>query len=320
MSMLIFNDEMYSFLQFAQRESIIAALFLQGDSSHINDEGNYVKRVEDEIDVVSFLPKSKYEKVENEWESGRIKIKIGRFIRKFLTDFSIQNFNINDQMIEKFVNLYKSYFSRDISKLKIVEGEEILKYYLEDNYHSLNGNRAGSLWNSCMRQRERNKFMKLYAKNSDKVKMLVFFSDDDKVRARALIWEGVKDHKDSTKEYKFMDRIYYYYDHDINFFKDWAKESGYLCKWEQSAKTEMLFDDGTGSPVIKQLYVMLDEYNLPYYPYLDTFKFFNFDKGRFSNSDSYNFDYILVQSSGAMEREEREPDEDEMLYFDEDDN
>lgn len=317
--MLIFNDEMYSFLQFAQRESIIAALFLQGDSSHINDEGNYVKRVEDEIDVVSFLPKSKYEKVENEWENGRIKIKIGRFIRKFLTDFSIQNFNVNDQMIEKFVNLYKSYFSRDISKLKIVDGEEILKYYLEDNYHSLNGNRAGSLWNSCMRQRERNKFMKIYAKNSDKVKMLVFFSDDDKVRARALIWEGVKDHKDSTKEYKFMDRIYYYYDHDINFFKDWAKEHGYLCKWEQSAKTEMLFDDGTGSPVRKQLYVMLNEHNLPYYPYLDTFKFFSFDKGRFSNSDSYNFDYILVQSSGAMERE-REPDEDEMLYFDEDDN
>ena len=317
--MLIFNDEMYSFLQFAQRESIIAALFLQGDSSHINDEGNYVKRVEDEIDVVSFLPKSKYEKVENEWENGRIKIKIGRFIRKFLTDFSIQNFKVNDQMIEKFVNLYKSYFSRDISKLKIVDGEEILKYYLEDNYHSLNGNRAGSLWNSCMRQRERNKFMKLYAKNSDKVKMLVFFSDDDKVRARALIWEGVKDHKDSTKEYKFMDRIYYYYDHDINFFKDWAKEHGYLCKWEQSAKTEMLFDDGTGSPVRKQLYVMLDEHNLPYYPYLDTFKFFSFDKGRFSNSDSYSFDYILVQSSGAMERE-REPDEDEMLYFDEDDN
>ena len=65
---------------------------------------------------------------------------------------------------------------------------------------------------------------------------------------------------------------------------------------------------------------MLEEYNLPYYPYLENFKFFNFDKGRFSNSDSYNFDYILVQSSGAMEREEREPDEDEMLYFDEDDN
>ena len=307
--MLIFNDEMFSFLQFAQRESIIAALFLQGDSSHINDEGNYIKRVEDEIDVVSFLPKSKYEKVENEWENGRIKIKIGRFIRKFLTDFSIQNFKVTDQMIEKFVNLYKSYFSRDTSKLKIFEGEDVLKYYLEDNYHTINGNRAGTLWNSCMRQRERNKFMKLYAKNSDKVKLLVFFSDDDKVRARALLWEGVKDHKDSTKEYKFMDRIYYVYDHDINFFKDWAKENGYISKWEQSAKTEMFFDEGIGEPVKKSLYVILDEYNLSYYPYLDTFKFFSFDRGRFSNAQSYNFDYVLVQSNGAMEREP-EPEED----------
>jgi hypothetical protein len=316
MSMLIFNDEMYSFLQFAQRESIIAALFLQGDSSHINDEGNFIKRVDDEIDVVSFLPKSKYEKVENEWENGRIKIKIGRFIRKFLTEFSFKNFKITDSLIEKFVNLYKSYFSRDISKLKIVEGDDIPKYYLEDNYHHVNGNRSGSLWNSCMRQRERNKFMKLYAVNPEKVKMLVFFSDDDKVRARALLWEDVKDHKDPTKKYKFMDRIYYVYDHDINFFKDWAKENEYLCKWDQSAKTEMLFDEGIGEPVKKSLYVLLDNYNMAYYPYLDTFKNFNENKGRFSNSQSYNYDFTLVQSNGAVEREP-EPEEE---WFDEDHN
>ena len=312
--MLIFNDEMFNFLQFAQKDSIIAAVLLQGDTSHINDEGNYIKRVDNEIDVVSFLPKSKYEKVENNWENGRVKIKIGRFVRKFLTEFSFKNFKVTDTLIEKFVNLYKSYFSRDTSKLKIFEGEEILKYYLEDNYHSLNGNRAGSLWNSCMRQRERNKFMKLYAKNSDKVKMLVFFSDDDKVRARALIWEGVKDHKDSTKEYKFMDRIYYVYDHDINFFKDWAKENGYISKWEQSAKTELLFDiDGEVKRL--QLYVNLDDSGLSYYPYLDTFKNFYVSRNRFSNSQNYNFDYVLVQSNGKVEREP-EPDE----YYDEDDN
>ena len=314
MSMLIFNDEMFNFLQFAQKDSIIAAVLLQGDTSHINDEGNYIKRVDNEIDVVSFLPKSKYEKVENNWENGRVKIKIGRFVRKFLTEFSFKNFKVTDTLIEKFVNLYKSYFSRDTSKLKIFEGEEILKYYLEDNYHSLNGNRAGSLWNSCMRQRERNKFMKLYSKNKDKVKLLVFFSDDDKVRARALLWEGVKDHKDSTKEYKFMDRIYYVYDHDINFFKDWAKENGYISKWEQSAKTELLFDiDGEVKRL--QLYVNLDDSGLSYYPYLDTFKNFYVSRNRFSNSQNYNFDYVLVQSNGKVEREP-EPDE----YYDEDDN
>ena len=314
MSMLIFNDEMFNFLQFAQKDSIIAAVFLQGDTSHINDEGNYIKRVDNEIDVVSFLPKSKYEKVENNWENGRVKIKIGRFVRKFLTEFSFKNFKVTDTLIEKFVNLYKSYFSRDTSKLKIFEGEEILKYYLEDNYHTLNGGRFGSLWNSCMRQPERNKFMKLYAKNKDKVKLLVFFSDDDKVRARALLWEGVKDHKDSTKEYKFMDRIYYVYDHDINFFKDWAKENGYISKWEQSAKTELLFDiDGEVKRL--QLYVNLDDSGLSYYPYLDTFKNFYVSRNRFSNSQNYNFDYVLVQSNGKVERE---PEQDE--YYDEDDN
>ena len=312
MSLLIFDNEMFEFLQFAQRDSIIAALLLQGDHSHIVEEGNYVKRVDNEIDVVSFLPKSKYEKVEDNWVNGRVKIKIGRFIRKFLTEFSIKNWQINDTLIERFVNLYKSYFSRDISKLKIVEGDDIPKYYLEDNYHCVNGNRAGSLWNSCMRQRERNKFMKLYAVNPEKVKMLVFFSDDDKVRARALLWEDVKDHKDPTKQYKFMDRIYYVYDHDINFFKDWAKENGYLCKWDQSAKTEMLFDEGTGEPVKKSLYVLLDKYSMSYYPYLDTFKNFNEDKGRFSNSQSYNYDFTLVQSNGAVEREP-EPEEDWMI-------
>ena len=316
MSLLIFDNEMFEFLQFAQRDSIIAALLLQGDHSHIVEEGNYVKRVDNEIDVVSFLPKSKYEKVEDYWVNGRVKIKIGRFIRKFLTEFSIKNWQINDTLIERFVNLYKSYFSRDISKLKIVEGDDIPKYYLEDNYHNINGNRAGSLWNSCMRQRERNKFMKLYAVNPEKVKMLVFFSDDDKVRARALLWEDVKDHKDPTKQYKFMDRIYYVYDHDINFFKDWAKENGYLCKWDQSAKTEMLFDEGTGEPVKKSLYVLLDNYSMSYYPYLDTFKNFYENKGRFSNSQSYNYDFTLIQSNGAVEREP-EPD-DEFLNYDED--
>ena len=103
--MLIFNDEMYSFLQFAQRESIIAALFLQGDSSHINDEGNYVKRVEDEIDVVSFLPKSKYEKVENEWENGRIKI----------------NWNADDIGIASYNNYYNALKNKSSRYIEILD-------------------------------------------------------------------------------------------------------------------------------------------------------------------------------------------------------
>ena len=151
---LIFDKNFVEFLHFASRD-IISQILLNGDGSHLTDEGNYIKVEESEIDVISFLPRSKYEKVEDVWSSGRTKIKIGRFIRKFLTEFSISNFNINDNAIERFVNLYKSFFSRDKSKLKIVSGEDILKYYLEDNYHLSNGMKIGTLWNSCMRQSEK---------------------------------------------------------------------------------------------------------------------------------------------------------------------
>ena len=200
--MLTFNNEMCRFLEFASRGSVIAQILMNGDSKHILIEGNFISKVEKEIDMVSFLPVSKFEKVEDVWQKGRTPIKIGKFLRRFLNEYSIKNYEIDDVMIEKFVNTFKSYFSRDNSKLKIVEGSDILKYYQEDSYH-VNGGRYGTLWNSCMRQSERNKFMKLYVDNIDKVKMLVFFDDNEKIRARALLWDGVRDHNDKDARYTF---------------------------------------------------------------------------------------------------------------------
>ena len=314
---LLFDHSMIQFLEIAGRDNKIALILLNGSGNLIVEDGNFIRREDSEIDVLSFLSKSKIEKVEDPWDSkSRTKIKIGRFIKKFLSKLSFDQYCITDQDVEKFVNLYKSFFTKDLSKLKIVEGDDILKYYLEDNYETVSGSRFGTLWNSCMRQSERNKFMKLYAKNPN-VKMLVFFSDDDKVRARALLWEGVKDHKDTTKEYKFMDRIYYVYDHDVNVFKDWSRENGYISKWEQNAKSELIFDVD-GEITRMQLYVELDSTGLSYFPYLDTFKNFNVRKNRFSNSQSFNFDYVLVQSNGQVERDEpeQEPDwEDDDLEF-----
>ena len=131
--------------------------------------------------------------------------------------------------------------------------------------------------------------------------MLVYFSEDDKVRARALLWQNVKEYNSDTV-HKVMDRIYYVYDHDVQFFKDWALENGYLYKWEQNAKSERYLNID-GQPVRKDLYVDLEIHNLPYAPYLDTFKYYNVYKGRFSNTDRFSFDYILVQSNGEYERQ-----------------
>ena len=116
-SNLIFDRSLQEFFQFANRNFIITQIICSGNiGNHLKDEGNYLASVPDEIDTISFLPKSKIDKVEDPWSQGRVKIKVGRFIKKFFSDFSISNWNITDAEIERFVNSYKSYFLQPAKK------------------------------------------------------------------------------------------------------------------------------------------------------------------------------------------------------------
>lgn len=294
---LFFDNELYNFLNVTTNTKL-SWLLLNASGRHINEEGNFIKISKIEGNL-SYIPKSKIDGNTNfSTEKGRVSIKIGRFVTKFISKDSIKEFGITPSDIESFVNIYKSYFTPDKSSMKVIEGEEILKWYLEDNYAFSNGNRHGSLWNSCMRQSERNKFMKLYSKNPDSVKMLIFLSDDGKLRSRALLWQNVVD--TNGVSYKIMDRIYSIYEHDVYLFKDWAKENGYITKLEQSAKCENLFDV-QGTPVRIDCFVKLVNHQLDYYPYLDTFKYYNPRNGQFSNSPHFTHIYKLVQSSGLVE-------------------
>lgn len=319
---LIFDFELESFLGRNAYDKV-AMLLANGNSSIINECGNYIKR--EDADFVSYLPKSKFNRLETHDPFspgiGRVTIKIGRFVNKFLRRATFESYNISPQDLESFVNLYKSYFFRNESNLKIVAGSEILKWYTEDSYHHDNGNRFGTLWNSCMRQSERNKFMKMYADNKD-IRMLILLADNGKLLGRALLWDKVFDRDGS--EFKFMDRIYTMYDHDVNLFKNWAKENGFVHKMEQSARSERIvikYVDGNPVPCNMQLYVTLENHRQNYYPYLDTFKFYDPTHGVFSNSDAYRegfiLEYVLVQSNGDLVPPEPE-DEPEPEYYEED--
>jgi hypothetical protein len=317
---LIFDKDLQIFLDSTQQgcSGRICSIFIYSPEKFIKQEGNFIMKVEGSNDTLSYLPKSKFNKViENGIDPysdgiGRVSIKIGRFIKKFLSKDAFIEFDITDKSIESFVNHYKSYFSHSEDKLVVVSGDDIKKWYLEENYWSPDGKIQGTIWNSCMRQSNRNKFLDIYT-NNESVKMLVLFSNDGKVRARALLWDDVKEHN-SENTYKLMDRIYTFYDHDISLFKKWANKNGYICKAEQNSKSERLFEIN-GEIVRLYLYVNLCKSNFSYYPYLDTFKFFNKNKNRFSNSDRFNWDYKLVQSDGSLERER---EEDVELEFEED--
>jgi hypothetical protein len=315
---LIFDFELEFFLSRNTYDKI-AMLLINGNSSIINEVGNYIKR--EDSDMVSYLPKSKYSKIESvdpfSNGIGRISIKIGRFITKFLKKITFINYNISPQDVEIFVNLYKSYFFRSGSSMIVVKGSDISKWYLENTYYQNNGNKFGTLWNSCMRQADRNKFMQLYVDNEE-VKMLILLADDGKLLGRAILWDKVFDMNNS--EYKLMDRIYTVYDHDVNLFKNWAKENEYMHKTEQSSRSERYitkYEDNNPNSLNMKLFIKLKNHKQKYYPYFDTFKFYDSLSGKFFNNDDSKFEYVLVQSDGELFPPEPEGSDFDEIFDDE---
>lgn len=303
---LIFDKEMENFLYKTGQCNRLSSVLLHSNiNSFLSSEGNFIKREED--DLLSYLPKSKYTKElidDSPYQDGigRIKIKVGRFAKKFILPHGMMEYGISSGDIERFVNLFKSYFNSNPENLKIVQGDDILKFYSQSNYFTPDGGRYGSLWNSCMRHEERNKYMELYSKNSF-IKMLVLFDDGGKIRARALLWDGVEDK--NGNQYKIMDRIYTIFDHDVNFFKSWAIENGYIPKFDQSAKTESIFDIN-GKPTRLELKITLEKSDFEFYPYLDSFKFYDEVKGILSNTHKFTYRYVLTQVDGGLEPRARE--------------
>jgi hypothetical protein len=312
---LYVDQEFFQFL--LNNESIISTLLINLD---LGQQMNYLSPT-GVSDKVSYLPMDKfsdnYDFDPYAKGVGRVTLKIGRFINKFLSDEIIKRFSITKSHVEKFVNLYKSWFDNTKYVLKVVDGEEIKKWYNQIYYFTVNGNQLGTLWNSCMRYENRIKFLDLYCKNPN-IKMLVMLQQvDDEwyVRSRALLWEDVDVTKDFSntlpEKIKVMDRIYSVFDSDVNTFKKWANENGYIPKFEQNAKSHQFFDI-KGEVVRLRCVVKLDNSNLNYYPYLDTFPFFNWVDKQISNDEfGFSWDYKLVQADGTLERQTHEEENDE---------
>ncbi len=293
-----------------------------------NGKCNYISP-SDKEDMISYLPKNKLVKVlENgidpfSAEAGRSRMKVGRLMATLFSEDMINEFNLTNADVEDFVNSYKSFFNMDNVEIRIVEGDEIKKWYLDSNYLEYNGSHVGPLWKSCMRHRLKQSLLKLYTKNPDSVKLLIMTQKDssgqEKLRARALLWQDAK-LSSSTSSIKIMDRIYTIYDSDIFIFKKWARDNGYISKYYQNSKSFHIFDID-GSDTVLLLSVTMKNFKFELYPYLDTFQFFNTSTGEFLNYPA-RYDYQLNHSDGILRTEEDEQeniDEEPAFDFDQDD-
>jgi len=245
--------------------------------------------------LLSYLTADRIERVLQEggdvWDKNcRFQARAGKVIRKLFTPFGLSRFC--DKDVEHFSNLFKSFSDTATGKhyFRLVEGDDIRRYYHEDTY-SLQYGERGILWSSCMRHESCQDYFGIYTDNIGLVSMLVMFDQEDKVLGRALLWSGIMVKGESRH---ILDRIYTVRDSDVEAFKEYAKERDWIYKEKQSYIDKCEFID-RGEPQTYYLDVELYNSSFYEYPYVDTFTYMTGNS--LSNQDS-NAEYTLENTTG----------------------
>ena len=271
------------------------------------DAVDYVSVSEDENNMISYLTEDRRQRLVEEgeflWTSDkRFKIRASRIIRKIFKDSHVEEF-YKDTDIERFTNLYVSNRGAKDYEFIVVSGSSICTNYDGDYYSDGNG----SLQGSCMRNDP--EFMRLYADNPESIEMLVMKDSDGNVCGRALLWKEAKCTETSDDDllevgsyYKVMDRIYYTKESQIESFKDWARENGYLFKDKQSYDYYTTFNTPKGEYVEAFFEIRMPNINQKYYPYIDTFFCVDTWKCLLHNNQSEHSDFEARTTDGGVDR------------------
>lgn len=197
------------------------------------------------------------------------------------------------KMLRDLIDKYGA-LTDDTMKLEIVKGEEIRKWYLEDNYDD----KRGELASSCMRYDRCQTYFDIYTKNPDVVSMLICTNAKGLLIGRALIWELAG----SKEPSQLMDRIYFRNERVKEKFISYAEEHDMAYKAGRGL-TNIVWH---GARFMRSPKVQLDEWEFDEYPYMDTFAKLDIEDGTLYNSeDKAEGFYILTSTDGGyFEREE----------------
>jgi hypothetical protein len=216
---------------------------------------------------------------------NRNSIKIGKFVNKVFRG-TLTNYDV-----EEFVNQFKSKQEVD-PVVELVSGDKIAYWYDITNY---NPGYGGTLRNSCMANVPSG-FFDIYTKNPE-VCRLATLKNGDKLVARALVWKVESDNS-SIKYY--MDRIYYTKDHYRNILKDYAKEQG----WGIYDSFEVI--DFNGKLISPTMRVKIKNIKYNQFPYMDTFRRYDYVKGYlYNDASSSKRGDLLWSTQGEARRNQR---------------
>lgn len=283
------SEELRNILKEIETESLVAELLLNKRLDKevlVDDPVNFISISRDDRTKISYLTTDRMSQIDisEYWTSSRrFQAKPGGFISKIFK-------NISSKEVEKFANLFRSVVTKPLFDLKVVKGEAIRGYYHYESYAS----DRGTLGASCMKHDSCQKYLGLYTENSDVISMLVMTNPYGELMGRALLW--------NFSSYKIMDRIYTICDEDLSFyFKRWATQNGYLYKSEQNWFNTLFFEQIGQKRQELKLEVNLRTFDFRYYPYMDTFKFFNPNTGTLTNYMTDGYFETLCSSEGTVQ-------------------
>ena len=221
------------------------------------------------------------------WKQGRNQIKVGKVINKLF------NNKFSPRQIEEFTNQLKASIEESSIEIKLVSGKEIDYWYNQENYkikpHEYG---SGTLGNSCMADRKG--IFKLYTENPDVCRMLIM-TMNGKLVARALVWKlnTIEGRSDIPDIKYFMDRIYSHQDYLVPKMQNYATEQGWAFKGPHGHYLTRIFYRKEISPYSIQtseyyvnmtVKVKIMDYGT--FPYMDTFKRYDFKRGILYNDES----------------------------------
>jgi hypothetical protein len=215
---------------------------------------------------------------------NRNSIKIGKFVNKVFRG------TLTNVEVEEFINQFKSKQEVD-PEVELVSGDKIAYWYDIKNY---NPGYGGTLRNSCMATVPSGYF-DIYTKNPE-VCRLAILKNGDKLIARSLVWKVESD--DSIQYY--MDRIYYTKDHYRNILKNYAKEQG----WGIYDSFDTI--DFNGKIIYSNMKVKINNIKYQQFPYMDTFRRYDYAKGYlYNDNSSLKRGDLLHSTHGGASRNKR---------------
>jgi len=249
-------------------------LFLE-DNNDYTFQSTFLDITDDE-GTISFLQSNKYQDIPKEkgygdavWtSSARNDIRVGRLINKIAPLYKSYE-------IEKWVNSFKAEFKNALKniKFKIVDGDDLVKFYNGKRYSRGNG----PLNKSCMRHDNCASYMDLYIKNSNKIKMVILLDGKEMISGRALLWK-----LDEPADTWLMDRIYVKEDSDVILFKKYAEKNKWFYKSAQTFDGVSVIKDGDEVNINMKVHVKGD---YQYFPYIDTLLYYNKKDKYLTNSE-----------------------------------